>query len=134
MMRILTALRYGLGLAILLSFLLSTTAFAQKTHKADTAVSQEETAKFEAEVRKMINRSGEGLTVYTLDNGAKVANLHGRFQSVALAKTDNNRNVSTTCVSTQKEANQFVKGKATKPAKKAGKQPTKKSAPAVEVK
>jgi hypothetical protein len=95
MERTMTAVRRGLGWAFLFSLLLSTTAFAQKAQKTDTDVSQAETAKFEAEVRKMINRSGEGLTVYTLDNGTKVSDLEGRFQSVALAKKDNQGTVST---------------------------------------
>lgn len=127
------ALRRTLALAVLFSLLLSTSAFAQKAHKTDNGVSDEETAKFEAQVRAMINRSGDGLTVYTLDNGAKVANLEGRFQSVALAKKDSSGKVSTTCVSNQNEANRFLKSKA-KPAKKAGTKVSSKSAPAMEVK
>ena len=134
MEKIMTALRRGVGFAILFSLLLSTTAFAQKAHQGDTDVSQAEKAKFEAQVRAMINRSGKGLTVYTLDNGAKVADLQGRFQSIALAKKDNKGNVSTSCASTQKEVDGFLKNEAGKPARMTGKGLTKKSAPATEVK
>ncbi len=126
--------RRGLGFAILLSLLLSTSAFAQKAHKTDTEVSPDETAKFEAAVRSMINRSGQGLTVYKLQNGVQVVDLQGRFQSVALAKKDNQGTLSTSCVSTEKEVDHFLKGEATKPAKAAGKRLARKSAPAAEVK
>lgn len=129
-----TVLGRGLAFAILLSLLLSATAFAQKAHKTDTEVSPEETAKFAAQVRNMINRTSEGLTVYKLQNGVQVVDLQGRFQSVALAKKDNQGTISTSCVSTQKEVDHFLKGEATKPAKAAGKRHTKKSAPAAEVK
>lgn len=126
------ALRRILGFAILFS-LLSTAAFAQKAHKTDNGVSDEETAAFEAQVRAMINRSGDGLTVYTLDNGTKVVDLEGRFQSVALARKDSSGKVSTVCVSNQNEVKRFLKGRAAKAARKPGKT-TSKSAPAAEVK
>ncbi len=131
---VMIVLRRGLVLAILLSLFSSVSAFAQKAHKTDTDVSPEETAKFAAQVRSMINRSGEGLTVYKLQNGVKIVDLQGRFQSVALAKKDNTGTISTSCVSTQKEVDHFLKGEAATPTKAAGKRLTRKSAPAAEVK
>lgn len=121
--------------AVVFSLLLSTAAFAQKAHKPDAESSAEEAAKFEAEVRKMINRSGEGLTVYTLDNGTKVVDLQGRFQNVSLATVKADGTVSTTCVSTKREAEQFLKRDEAQPTQKtADKKAAKKSAPAMEVK
>lgn len=133
-----------LALAVVFSMLLSTAAWAQSgaTQKGKSGKgelrepSAEEMQVLLEGMKNAVNQSDEGLTVYELSDGTKAVYLEERFQSVALAKTNSDGSVSTECVSTQKDAEKFLKSNNKKPAAKqeAAKKAKPEPAPALEVK
>jgi len=133
-----------LALAVVFSLLLGTTAFAQsgavgkgKSGKNEVRQPTEEEMQVLLEgIKKQVSQSDEGLKVYELSDGTKAVYLEERFQSVALAKTNSDGSVSTECVSTQKDAEKFLKSDSKKEAEKkeAAKKAKPEAAPALEVK
>jgi len=133
-----------LALAVVFSLLLGTMAFAQsgavgkgKSGKNEVRQPTEEEMQVLLEgIKKQVSQSDEGLKVYELSDGTKAVYLEERFQSVALAKTNSDGSVSTECVSTQKDAEKFLKSDSKKEAEKkeAAKKAKPEAAPALEVK
>ncbi|MGH9557441.1 MAG: post-PEP-CTERM-1 domain-containing protein [Terriglobales bacterium] len=112
MEKTISAFTRRLALAVAFSMLLGATAFAQKAQKSDgRAATAAEKAAFLEAVKKLVNRSAEGLQVKTLPNGSKYMDLKGRFQSVAVAKVNPDGTVSVGCVTTETEAEAFLKDK-----------------------
>lgn len=64
-----------------------------------------------AGLRKMLNRSTEGLVVRQHANGAKSVDLQGRFQSIAVASVNSDGTVAEKCVTSNREAETFMKSK-----------------------
>ncbi len=136
-------LRFLVGAAVV-CLLLSTTAFAQSgaSQKGNSGKNEirppteEEMQVLLEGMKHHVNQSDEGLTVYELSDGTKAVYLEERFQSVALAKRSADGSVSTECVSTQKDAEKFLKNDNKKPAAKpeAAKKAKPEPAPALEVK
>jgi pyocin large subunit-like protein len=127
---VITAFTRRLAWVAILSVLLSTAALAQKAQKENgREATAEEKAAFAEEVKKMVNRTTEGLEVKTLSNGTKYMDLKGHYQSVAVAKVNPDGTVSVGCVTNEKEVENFVKSAAQPQATK--KQATKKPAPEV---
>lgn len=135
--------RFLVGVVVL-SLALSTAALAQSgaTEKGKSGQHQvrppteEEIQVLLEGMKPQVNQSDEGLTVYELSDGTKAVYLEERFQSVALAKTNSDGSVSTECVSTQKDAEKFLKADSKKEAEKkeAAKKAKPEPAPALEVK
>jgi len=59
-------------------------------------------------LRKYLNRSSQGLTVKIHPNGAQSVDLQGRFQSVSLAKVNEDGSSSQKCVTSMQEAKEFL--------------------------
>jgi hypothetical protein len=57
---------------------------------------------------EMTNRSADGLQPTTLANGTKAVNIDGRFQSVILARPDDDGGWEVRCVTTFEEATEFL--------------------------
>jgi len=57
---------------------------------------------------ELTNRSTEGLQVSTLANGTKAVNIDGRFQSVMLARPNEDGTSEVRCVTTFEEAAEFL--------------------------
>ncbi len=94
--------------AVSISFL-TAPAYAQKARKQDsTDPTAADTARFLAEVAKLVHRSSEGLKVRQLADGTKFIDLEDRYQHVVLAKINADGTISTECVSTAAGARQFV--------------------------
>lgn len=74
-----------------------------------------------------LNDSAEGLTSKRVGNGSQVMNIEGRFENMLIAKTNADGSVSTACVSSKKQAEDFLKADTAKAeeAKKAKNDPTK---------
>ncbi|HET9697461.1 MAG TPA: hypothetical protein VFP40_11385 [Terriglobales bacterium] len=74
-----------------------------------------------------LNDSAEGLTAKRVGNGSQVMNIDGRFENMLVARTNPDGSVSTSCVSSKKQAEAFLKADTTKAeeAKKAKNDPTK---------
>ncbi len=126
MARVIGALISRLAWVVVLSLLLSTIALAQsgavqkgKSGKNEVRQPTEEEMQVLLEgMKHVVNQSDEGLTVYELSDGTKAVYLEERFQSVALAKRNADGSVATGCVSTQKDAEKFLKNESGKPATK----------------
>ena len=59
-------------------------------------------------LKKMTNRSGEGLKVTTAANGGAMVDLNGQFQMVVLARPNADGGYETLCVSTFEEGAEFL--------------------------
>jgi len=57
---------------------------------------------------EMTNRSTDGLQVATLTNGTKAVNIDGRFQSVMIARPNEDGTSELKCVATFAEAAEFL--------------------------
>ena len=60
-----------------------------------------------SDIRKVTNRSPEGLVVETHPDGGIMVDFQGRFQNVVIAKFDADEGMSTGCVTSHEEANGF---------------------------
>jgi hypothetical protein len=87
-----------------------TVAIDRATGKLRPPTAEEKKA-LAAGLKNMLNRSTEGLTVVQRANGMKSANLQGRFQSIAVANVNSDGRVTEKCVTTQREADAFLKSK-----------------------
>lgn len=88
-----------------------TSAFAQnigddKSNKSIDAVIRESDRELAESIKKLTNRSTEGLKKQTTRNGIKVQ-LKGRFQNVMLSKIDFDGEPVAACVTSVSEANSF---------------------------
>jgi hypothetical protein len=68
----------------------------------------EETQDLVDTLAAMTNRSTEGLEMTTLANGTKAVNIDGRFQSVMLARPNEDGTSEIRCVTTFEEAAEFL--------------------------
>jgi hypothetical protein len=68
----------------------------------------QETADLVVSLKKMTNRSGEGLKVTTTANGGAMVDLDGQFQMVVLARPNGEGGYETLCVSTFEEGAEFL--------------------------
>lgn len=142
MARVIGALISRLAWVVVLSLLLSTTAWAQsgavqkgKSGKNEVRQPTEEEMQVLLEgMKPLVNQSDDGLTVYQLSDGTKAVYLEGRFQSVALAKKNADGTVSAECVNNQKDAEKFLKSDNKKQAKQKEAAKKAKPAPVLEVK
>jgi hypothetical protein len=95
----------------------STVQVAGQTVAVDRATGRlrpptpEERKALAAGLKKMLNRSTEGLVEKQHANGAKSVDLQGRFQSVAVANVNSDGTVAEKCVTSNREAETFVKSK-----------------------
>lgn len=68
----------------------------------------EETQELVDSLVEMTNRSTDGLQVKTLGNGTKAVDIDGRFQSVMLARPNEDGMWEMRCVTTFEEATEFL--------------------------
>ncbi len=68
----------------------------------------EEVRQLTAGLKNMLSRSDQGLTVVTHPNGAESVDLQGRFQSVTLAKINQDGSASERCVTSMQQAREFL--------------------------
>jgi hypothetical protein len=61
-----------------------------------------------AQVSALTNRSSEGLTVTHRPDGSEMVNLEDRFNSVALARANDDGSTSVRCVTSMEEAAEFL--------------------------
>lgn len=59
-------------------------------------------------IKHLVDDSTEGLVQVTHPDGSVSIDLQGRFQNVSIAKINADGSISTECVSSQKEARQFL--------------------------
>ena len=68
----------------------------------------DEARKLAAGLKNFLNRSDQGLAITTHPNGAQSVDLQGRFQSVTLAKINRDGSASEKCVTSVREAREFL--------------------------
>lgn len=59
-------------------------------------------------IKQLVNQSTEGLEVKSLPGGGQIVDLEGRFQNIAVAKQNADGSVQEHCVTTVKEAEEFL--------------------------
>ena len=59
-------------------------------------------------LKNFLNRSDQGLTVQTRPNGVQSVDLQGRFQSLSIAKINSDGSASEKCVTSLREAQDFL--------------------------
>ena len=70
-------------------------------------LTQEEAQKLAEGIKELVNQSTDGLKSVRHDDGSVSIDLEGRFQSVAVAKRDENGNVVQSCVDNREAAADF---------------------------
>ncbi len=79
-------------------------------------------------LKNMLSRSDQGLMVVTHPNGAQSVDLQGRFQSVTLAKINQDGSTSERCVTNMRQAREFLMPTPTKEKASTSPATTKKAA------
>ena len=80
------------------------------------APTSDEAAELAAGLERALSQPTEGLRQFKLANGITGIDLDGTYENVALAKLNPDGTVSTGCVATKKEAEDFLKKPASKKA------------------
>jgi hypothetical protein len=144
-------MKFARFLALVVLLLATTSMFAQHVAKgkaknnddaaaqqaaADTnsnklrAPTSEEASELAAGLEKSLSQPTEGLRQSKLGNGITGIDLDGTHENVALAKVNADGTVSTGCVATKKEAEDFLKKSATAKASTAVAKPAPAATPA----
>ena len=73
----------------------------------------DEARQLSAALKNYLNRSDQGLVITTHPNGVQSVDLQGRFQSVSLAKINSDGSASEKCVTSMREAQDFLMSSST---------------------
>lgn len=74
----------------------------------------DEARQLSAALKNYLNRSDQGLVITTHPNGVQSVDLQGRFQSVSLAKINSDGSASEKCVTSMREAQDFLMSSSTR--------------------